>query len=98
MKQVDDLSDGRLSFVVNLVPRASRTEVVGWSDAGHLKVRVTAAPVDEAANRQLKKFLSKVLAIQQGDVTIASGARARTKRLIVPKHCKNRLLSFMDIC
>ena len=98
MKQVDDFDDGRLSFVVDLLPRASRTEVVGWSDQGHLKIRVTAPPVDEAANRQLVKLLSEILDTQKSQVTIASGSHSRTKRLLVPKDCKNRLLSFVDIC
>jgi uncharacterized protein (TIGR00251 family) len=98
MKQVDALTDGRLSFAVRLVPRASRSEVIGWSDTGQLRVRITAAPVEEAANRQLVEFLSKILDVRRSDVTIASGLHSRTKRLVVPQECKNRLLSFVDIC
>lgn len=98
MRRVESLADGRLSFVVKLFPRSSRTEIVGWSNAGHLKIRVTAAPVDAAANRQLIEFLSKTLDVQKSSVTIASGERSRTKRLIVPPDCKNRLLSLGDIC
>ena len=97
MKQIESVGEGRLSFVVNLVPRASRAEVIGWSDAGHLKVRVTAPPVDDAANRQLIKLLSKTLGVQQNQVKITVGSRSRTKTLAVPKTCKNRLLSFVDI-
>ena len=84
--------------MVSLVPRASRTEIIGWSEAGHLRVRVTAPPVDEAANRQLVKLLSKALDVQKTEVTIASPSHAKTKRLVVPNTCKNRLLSFEDIC
>ena len=98
MKQVDDHADGRLSFVVSLVPRASRTEIVGWSEAGRLKIRVTAPPVDDAANRQLVRLLSKTLGVQKDQVRITSGSRSRTKTLVVPRGCKNRLLSFVDIC
>lgn len=98
MKQLDDLADGRLSFVVSLVPRASRTEIVGWSEAGRLKIRVTAPPVDDAANQQLVRLLAKTLGIKKDEVTIASGSRSRTKTLAVPRDCKNRLLSFVDIC
>ena len=98
MKRLDDHADGRLSFVVSQVPRASRTEIVGWSEAGRLKIRVTAPPVDDAANQQLVKLLSKTLGVKKDEVTIASGAHSRTKTLAVPTGCKNRLLSFEDIC
>lgn len=98
MKRLDDHADGRLSFVVSLVPRASRTEIVGWSEAGRLKIRVTAPPVDDAANQQLVKLLSKTLGVKKDEVMIASGAHFRTKTLAVPTGCKNRLLSFEDIC
>jgi uncharacterized protein (TIGR00251 family) len=97
MKQIETLDDGRLVFVVSLVPRASRSEVIGWSDAGHLKIRVTAPPVDDAANQQLIKFLAKTLDVQRRQVTITSGTRSRHKTLNVPNTCKNRLLSFVDI-
>lgn len=98
MKQVEVLAGDRVSFVVSVVPRASRNEVVGWSPAGRLKVRITAPPVDEAANQQLVRLLSKILDIQKAEVEITSGFRSKTKRLAVPRACENRLLSFTDIC
>lgn len=98
MKHLTDVADGRVAFVADLVPRASKTEVVGWSADGHLRIRVKAAPVDGAANRQLIRFLSKLLAIRQADVVIVAGAKSRSKRLVVPAVCKNRLLRLEDIC
>ena len=97
MKQIETLGDGCLAFVVSLVPRASRSEIIGWSDSGHLKIRVTSPPVDDAANRQLVKLLSKTLDVQQRQVKITAGMRSRKKTLSVPNTCKNRLLSFVDI-
>jgi uncharacterized protein (TIGR00251 family) len=98
MIHVESLADGRLSFVVKLLPRSSRTEVVGWSTAGQLTIRLTAPPVGGAANRQLIEYLAKLLDTRKSSVTIASGERSRTKRLLVPPDCKNRLLSLNDIC
>lgn len=97
MKRIEDTPDGRMSFSVDLLPRASRNQVVGWSDGGRLKVRVTAPPVDEAANAALIKLLSKLLAISKTEVVIASGAHSRAKRIVVPAGCKNRLSSIADI-
>lgn len=38
-----------ISFAVRVVPRASRSEIVGERD-GILRVRIAAAPVEGAAN------------------------------------------------
>jgi uncharacterized protein YggU (UPF0235/DUF167 family) len=54
--------------------------------------------VGGAANRQLIEYLAKLLDTRKSSVTIASGERSRTKRLLVPPDCKNRLLSLNDIC
>ena len=97
MKRVDDVADNRISFLVSLTPRASRDSIVGWTGTGILKILVTSPPVDDAANRRLTKLLSKSLDVPKGDVTIASGARSRTKRVTVPASCKNRLSSYPDI-
>ena len=63
---------------VRLTPRASRDEIVGLRD-GLLLVRVTAAPVDGAANEALVRLLAKALRVPPRDLRIASGATARTK-------------------
>ena len=97
MKCVEELPDERVAFRATLVPRASRTEVIGWSESGSLRIRVTAAPVDDAANRELLKLLSKQLGVPKAELRIVSGARARAKRLTAPIRCKNRLLRFSDI-
>lgn len=97
MKRVDDLADGRISFLVSLTPRSSRDTVVGWTEAGNLKILVTSPPVDDAANRSLVKLLSKSLDVARREVTIVSGQRSRAKRVTVPASCKNRLSSYPDI-
>lgn len=96
MKNLDP-AEGRLLFSVRVVPRASRNEIVGWTNGGALKVRLTAPPVENAANEELVAYLATVLDVRKRDVVIASGHRSKTKRLRVPERCKNRLLSFADI-
>jgi uncharacterized protein (TIGR00251 family) len=96
MKKIEDLSDGRVAFTLSLVPRASRDDVVGWAQ-GRLRVRITAAPVAEAANHRLIAFLSKFLGIRKSEMAIVAGAHSRTKRIAVPAGCKNRLSSIEDI-
>ena len=50
----------KLSFTVRVVPRASRTEVVGEAN-GVLRIRLAAPPVDGAANEELVRVLARAL-------------------------------------
>lgn len=65
-------------LTIRLSPRASRDEVVGMRE-GMLVVRVTAPPVDGAANEALVRLLAKLLDVARSDVTVVSGKTARTK-------------------
>jgi uncharacterized protein (TIGR00251 family) len=73
------LQDGRsLTFAVRVVPRASRSEVIGEYDDA-LKVRIAAPPVDGAANRELIKLLARAFKLPPGSVAIISGRNSKTK-------------------
>jgi uncharacterized protein (TIGR00251 family) len=48
---------------------------------GSLKIRLTAPPVDGAANEALVKFLSDTLSVSKSQVEIVSGHTSREKRL-----------------
>lgn len=65
-------------ITVRLTPRVSRDEIVALRDEV-LHVRVTAPPVDGAANEALLRLLAKALRVPVRDLRIASGATARTK-------------------
>jgi len=65
---------------VKVTPRASRNEIVGLRN-GVLAIRVTAAPVDDAANRAVVKLVAKRAGVAPSRVKIARGARGRRKVL-----------------
>ncbi|MBV6496635.1 MAG: hypothetical protein JFAIHJKO_01762 [Pyrinomonadaceae bacterium] len=69
-----------VEFKVRVIPRASRTEIVGLIE-GALKVRLKAPPVGGAANEELVKFLSKKLGVAKGNVEIIAGQTSKIKRL-----------------
>lgn len=78
---VTDHRDGA-TFDVYAQPRASRSEVVGVHD-GALRVRITAAPVEGAANEAIVTLLSNHLGIRRTDIVIIGGAASRWKRVLV---------------
>lgn len=74
------IRDGQIVFNVKVVPRASRSELVGEQD-GALRVRIAAPPVDGAANDELLRLLAKKLEVKPSSVTIISGHGARMKKI-----------------
>jgi uncharacterized protein len=59
-------------------PGASRDAIVGWQ-AGALRVRVSAPPVEGEANRAVIALLARALGIRPGAVRVVHGDRARDK-------------------
>lgn len=59
-------------------PRASRNEVAGrHGDA--VRVRLTAPPVEGAANDALLRFLAETLGVSRSALRLAAGATGRSK-------------------
>jgi uncharacterized protein (TIGR00251 family) len=69
-------------FAVRVQPRASQTEIVGEYN-GAIKVRLTAPPVEGAANDALVDLLAKELGVARRDIRIVSGASSRSKTIEV---------------
>ena len=74
--------DRGLTFAVRIVPRASRSEIVGEHD-GALRIRIAAPPVEGAANRELVRTLAKIFKLPQNAVEIVSGASSKNKTVRV---------------
>ena len=74
-----------LRLAVRVTPKGGRDAVDGWSadEAGrpYLKVRITAAPSDGAANAALTAFLAKALRRPKSAVRIVTGETSRMKIL-----------------
>ncbi len=63
---------------VRAQPRAHRSEIVGpWRN--RLKVRVSAPPVDGAANDEVERTLAKQLGVSRSAVTVTRGLTSRDK-------------------
>lgn len=65
---------------VRVIPRASRPGLAGTRH-GALLVRLSAPPVEGAANAELIQLLAKALNVPKRQVTIVAGERGRLKRV-----------------
>ncbi|MEJ2641178.1 MAG: DUF167 domain-containing protein [Desulfosarcinaceae bacterium] len=87
------LTDKKEGLVVKVavVPRASRNQVAGLKGDA-LKIKLTAPPVEGAANKACLQLLAKALGLPKSSLTIASGESSRTKRILIrlnPEDAKN---------
>ncbi|WP_202820900.1 DUF167 family protein [Rhizorhabdus dicambivorans] len=74
-----------MHLAVRATPKAGRDSIEGivTADDGRerLAIRLAAAPSDGAANEALVRLVARALGVAKRDVTLASGATARLKRL-----------------
>jgi uncharacterized protein len=82
-------SDGTI-LAVKIIPKASRSEIVGW-EKEELKIRIAAVPEKGEANEELVRFLAGVLDTAKSNIELMSGQTSRHKRL------KRRQLSIAQL-
>lgn len=63
---------------VRVNPRSSRNQITGWQD-GELSIKLTAPPVEGAANKACIEFLADILHVKKSQITMVSGATGRGK-------------------
>ena len=82
-----DIRTSEVGVTIGVVvqPRASKAEIVGGYQKG-LKIRLTAPPVDNAANKQCIALLAKALGRPKSTIEIIGGQTSRQKQVrIRPK-------------
>lgn len=86
------ISRGETILPVAITPRAGRDAVVGWQ-AGALKVRLKAPPVEGRANAALIGLLAKTLGLKKNQIEIAAGRTGRHKKVRLQGLTRDELLS-----
>jgi uncharacterized protein (TIGR00251 family) len=61
-------------------PKAKKDELIGEYD-DKLKIRITALPIDNKANKHLLKFLAKTFAVPLSRIELIKGEHQRAKRV-----------------
>ena len=92
-------------FKVFIQPRSSKNMIVGLH-GDCIKIKLTAPPVDGAANKMCVKFLAKHLAVSPTSLEILTGHNSRAKKVLIKseqappsaeeyKHFKQRIEQLM---
>ncbi len=86
-----------LVLKIFVLPRSSKNMLAGrHGDA--LKIKLTAPPVQGAANKMCVRFLAKCLGLPKASLEIVSGHTGRTKLVLVrPQNSKTDSVTIQDL-
>ncbi|MBW2108754.1 MAG: YggU family protein [Deltaproteobacteria bacterium] len=80
------------TFKVIVQPRCTTNAIIGLhGDA--LKIKLTAPPVEGAANKACVQLLAKALKVPKSDISIVRGKQSRQKHILVRSAPKNQVES-----
>lgn len=65
---------------LHVTPRGSRNEITGWR-GDVLCIKITAPPVEGAANAAIVKFIADKLSVRKSQIELVSGDKSREKAL-----------------
>lgn len=94
IKKVDD----GVLMEIRIVPNSSKTGIVK-EESGIIKIKVTAQPIENKANKALIEFLSKTLKLPKTSIEIVKGETSKDKTLIL-KTCdekkSNEIITYFE--
>ena len=69
---------------VRIIPNSRENCIDGVDSEGVVKIRIKSVPIDNRANIELCRFLSKIMGVPRSEVTIVRGLKNKNKLLKVP--------------
>ena len=74
------MTENSLIIKLKISPNASKNEIIK-SDT-EIKIKITAQPIENKANKALIEFLSKTLRIAKSNIEIVKGETSKEKTLL----------------
>ncbi|MBW1739664.1 MAG: YggU family protein [Deltaproteobacteria bacterium] len=93
MVWIQETSEGVI-FKATIQPRGARNEIVGLQGDA-LKIKLTAPPVEGAANKMCVEFVAKSLKVRKSDVEIIHGQKSRIKKVLVRSVTREKIESLL---
>lgn len=89
-----ETKDGILiSFKIS--PNASKNEIIKSDDG--IKIKITAQPIDNKANKALVEFLSKHFKIPKTSIEIVKGTTSKEKTLLIKTTDNEKLTAIKNL-
>lgn len=80
-KKTFENTDNGLIVRIKIIPNSSKNDIV-WENEG-LKIKITAQPIENKANKALIEFLSKKLKTAKSNIQILKGELNKEKTLLI---------------
>ncbi len=84
-----------VEVALHVLPRAKRCGICGTHN-GALKLKVTAPPVEDAANRAVIEFFAALVGTSKSNVSIRAGLKSRDKILQIKGFSIEKLLQSLQ--
>ena len=84
---IKDVQDGLL-VKIRIVPNSSKNELI--IEEGFIKVKITAQPIENKANKALIEYLSKIFKLPKSGIKIVKGDTSKEKTLLFSISDKNK--------
>ena len=88
-----EVAEGIIVKVI-VQPRSSRNGIAGLHNDA-VKIRLTAPPIEGAANKQCAEFLARSLKVPKSNVEIIHGHRSRAKKVLVRSVSREAVASLL---
>ncbi len=92
-------SDKGILLFLQVQPKSSKTsfgDIVEHEDRQWLQLKVSAPPVDGAANKAVLKFLSKELKVAKSNLEVFKGEKSRYKTVLIRGEVSGKLQIFLS--
>ena len=89
------MQEERATIVVRVQPNTSQNKVVRFED-GVWHLRIAAPPTEGKANQELIKFLSDILGVGKGNLTIEKGMTNKKKAIVVKGLTPNQVTGQLE--
>lgn len=66
---------------IKIIPNSSKNEIILEDE--FIKIKITAQPIENKANKALIEFLSKLLKIAKSNIEIVKGENSKEKTLFI---------------
>lgn len=92
-KNLENTSEG-LILRIKIVPNSSKNDIIFEDE--FLKIKVTAQPIENKANKMLIEFLSKKLHCAKSNILILKGELNKEKTLLIKNVTEEEFLSCVN--
>lgn len=84
------VKDNGILVDIKIVPNSSKNDLI-IEESGIVKIKVTAQPIENKANKALVEYLSKLIKVPKTKITIVKGETSKDKTLFIEISNKEKI-------